>query len=133
MRLGIALAVALSAVAPSAPAQRFGFTHQMLPADHQSTQALAIGDADGDGDLDVVVGNTGGLAAQPERLYLNDGTGIFTDATATNMPFLIVNTQAVALGDVDGDGDLDAFAGNSGQDVLYLNGGTGIFTVPIPN
>ncbi|HKB15562.1 MAG TPA: FG-GAP-like repeat-containing protein, partial [Planctomycetota bacterium] len=69
-------------------------------------------------DLDAFVGN---YYNQQDRLYLNGGTGVFTDVTATNLPALFDYTQAVALGDVDGDGDLDAFAGNGGQNRLYTN------------
>jgi hypothetical protein len=95
-----------------------------LPASSSATTSVALGDVDGDGDLDAFVGNYG----QEDLLYLNGGTGVFTDVTATNLPALSDNTHAVALGDVDGDGDLDAFVGNFGQNRLYLNGGTGVFT-----
>jgi hypothetical protein len=65
-----------------------------------------------DGDLDILVGNIGTLSAQQNRLYLNNGTGVFSDATSL-IPQLQDRTQALALGDVDGDGDLDAFLGNN--------------------
>ncbi|MCI0589714.1 MAG: FG-GAP-like repeat-containing protein, partial [Planctomycetes bacterium] len=68
-----------------ASAQRLGFTHRMLPAGTDPTRALALGDVDGDGDLDAYVGNIG----QQDHLYLNGGTGVFTDVTATNLPALI--------------------------------------------
>ncbi|MCI0587851.1 MAG: FG-GAP-like repeat-containing protein, partial [Planctomycetes bacterium] len=130
MRIWSSVASALLGLASLAPAQRFGFTHQMLPAESDYTPAVALGDVDGDGDLDAFVGNSG-----QNRLYLNGGTGVFTDVTATNLPALFDSTTAVALGDVDGDGDLDAFIGNpgifpapGGQNRLYLNGGTGVFT-----
>ncbi|MCI0588151.1 MAG: FG-GAP-like repeat-containing protein, partial [Planctomycetes bacterium] len=133
MRYGRGVAALLGLAFP-AQAQRFGFTHQMLPADADFTQAVAFGDVDGDGDPDAFVGNGFGVVPQQDRLYLNGGTGVFTDVTATNLPVLPGFTQAVALGDVDGDGDLDAFVGNSGssgslggQSRLYLNGGTGVF------
>jgi len=98
-------------------------TASHLPVDTSNTQALALGDVDRDGDLDLVAGN----AAQ-NRLYLNDGTGIFRDVTATNMPADNDNTAAVAMGDVDGDGDPDLVIGNRGQSRLYLNDGGGKFT-----
>ena len=57
----------------------------------------AIADYDNDGDLDLVAANVG----QPSRLYLNNGTGTFTDVTASHMPVDSDNTQSVALGDYD--------------------------------
>jgi len=95
-----------------------------------STSSLALGDVDGDGDLDCMIGTS--YSAVSNRLYLNDGTGTFTDASA-QLPSLSDFTRAVALGDVDADGDLDAVVGNSGQSRLYLNDSTGLFTLgPFP-
>ncbi len=97
-----------------------------LPGVSGFTFAVALGDVDGDGDLDALIGN-GQVIGQQDRLYLNSGVGVFTDATS-QLPAILDDTLAVALGDVDGDGDLDALAGNAGQDRLYLNDGTGAFT-----
>jgi hypothetical protein len=125
MRSRILFLSSILGLAGVAPAQRFGFAHQMLPADADVSLAVILGDVDGDGDLDAFVGNVG-----QTRLYLNHGSGVFTDVTATNLPTLLDFTTAVALGDVDGDGDLDAFVGNAyvQQNRLYLNDGTGVFT-----
>ena len=82
------------------------------------TFSVVLGDVDGDGDLDLVAGNSN----QANRLYLNDGTGSFgadSDITADAQ-----STRSVVLGDVDGDGNLDLVAGNSGANRLYLNNGT---------
>ena len=61
-------------------------------------------DVDRDGDLDVVFsGLPNGTIAGQVEVWLNDGRGFFTDASATLIP---VGTSAnyVAAGDLDGDG-----------------------------
>ncbi|HMQ22486.1 MAG TPA: VCBS repeat-containing protein, partial [Planctomycetota bacterium] len=103
-------------------------TTARLPRVSDRTTALALGDLDGDGDLDLVVGNGALTISEQNRLFLNDGTGSFTDVTATRMPANIDSTRSVALGDVDGDGDLDLVVGNYGQNRLYRNNGAGAFT-----
>ena len=45
-----------------------------------ATTGAAFADVDGDGDLDLLCGTLGG----PLKLWLNDGKGHFTDATATS-------------------------------------------------
>jgi hypothetical protein len=96
---------------------------QQIPAG--STFALALGDLDGDGDLDLVEGNfsenvLGIFVGKPERLLLNDGLGVFTDSgERLGTGF----TRSVALGDLDGDLDLDIVVGNQGGDRVFLNEG----------
>ena len=94
-----------------------------ITLDANDTTSVAIGDMDGDGDLDVVVGNEVG---QVNRLYLSNGTpDPFSGVTGFDITTDSQNTISVALGDVDCDGDLDVVAGNSGQvNRLYLNNGT---------
>ena len=71
--------------------------------------------------LDVVVVSNG-----PQDIWSNDGAGSFTIATLGGG-----NSQDVALGDLDGDGDLDAVVANfSGQSqAIWTNDGSGSFTV----
>lgn len=103
-----------------------------LPADWQYTGAVALGDVDGDDDLDLYVGNQDpgcpGCSAQ-DRLYLNDGLGSFTDATAGRLPVDEDLTYSVVMGDVDGDDDLDVVVGNlyTVPDRLVRNDGNGVF------
>ena len=56
--------------------------HQMIPANNDYTYFVALGDVDGDGDLDALIGNAGLYVGSQNRLYLNDGAGVFSDATS---------------------------------------------------
>jgi hypothetical protein len=100
-----------------------------ITSDVSSSQSGALGDVNGDGYLDLVVGNLAGPAVK--RLYLNDGSGDPWDTVSgVNITADIIRTTSVALGDVDGDGDLDLVAGainDPGGEVnrLYLNDGSG--------
>ncbi len=113
---------------------RFTDSGQLLG--NESTLAVALGDVDGDGDLDAFVGNkrdSGSVAvgSPANEVWINDGAGCFADS---GQLLGRANSYAVALGDLDGDGDLDAFVGNgdprtSGQaDEVWLNDGSGRFT-----
>jgi hypothetical protein len=99
-----------------------GGTFEPIPAwssrDSLQAVAVALGDVDGDGRLDLVCGTV----RQGIRLYLNQGDS-FADQPAWSASAESM-TESLALGDVDGDGDLDLVAGNFGQkSALYLNEG----------
>lgn len=120
-RLAMTLMAGLPGAIAEGQSQLFGELHRMLPPDASGTRGVALGDVDGDLDLDALIGNSG-----QDGLYFNDGNGVFADASG-NLPADSSNSFAVALGDVDGDLDLDALIGNFGQDRQYLNDGSGVF------
>ena len=82
-----------------------------ISQDSTWSSGASFADVDGDGDLDLYVCTVSGVSglAGPNRLYVNDGTGAFTEeARARGLARPGLNTQA-AFFDADGDGDLDAY------------------------
>ncbi len=84
----------------------------------------ALGDLDGDGDLDLLVGESSGTL----NYYRNDGT-----RTAPDFQFVSDEFQDIDIGrrsipaivDWDGDGDLDLAVGTEASGIrIYLNEGT---------
>ncbi len=95
-----------------------------------STRALGLGDLNGDGQFDIVVGNTrdqsavlfnqgeARFATNPALCRLGEGVTCFGNG--------LDPIQALALSDMDNDGDLDVLAGQSGgQSAVYVNNGDG--------
>jgi hypothetical protein len=67
--------------------------------------AVAWGDYDNDGDLDVLLVGWSNELSEVTRIYRNEGGGVFTniDAALTNL----ARNPSAAWGDYDNDGDLD--------------------------
>ncbi|MGA1043737.1 MAG: FG-GAP-like repeat-containing protein, partial [Phycisphaerales bacterium] len=96
-------------------------------------RGVELGDCDGDGDLDMVLAQD--FFRKP-KLLLNDGTGVFTDAS-DRLPDANLSSARAQFGDIDDDGDLDLVFNHSGTSSrfgangaprLYLNDGTGHYS-----
>ena len=93
--------------------------------------APVLADIDGDGDLDLVVGNRDGVL----NYFENTGTSttpLFVRRTGSANPFdgiNVGNESAPALADLDDDGDLDLVVGDEGSLLNYFNN-TGNSTAP---
>jgi hypothetical protein len=98
------------------------------------TQTAAFADVDGDGDLDLFVGNESGgaypdalgrtasAAEHPSELFLNRGDGTFREAAAASGLRLSAFVKGAAWGDVEGDGRPDLYVSVlGGPNKLYLN------------
>lgn len=96
--------------------------HHDLDAEQSTSYTAALGDIDGDGDLDVVVGND----KQPSYVMLNNGAGKFIRG-ATVGP--ISNTRSVTLADLDGKQGIDVILTNRREaNLVCFNDGRGGFT-----
>ncbi|WP_136685728.1 FG-GAP repeat domain-containing protein [Falsirhodobacter xinxiangensis] len=109
-------------------------TDSHLPATDDQTEGVALADMDNDGDLDVVIASP----SHPNRLLLNDGSGVFTDASdRLDLP-VPMETREVHVFDANGDGwnDIVFFSitsNNQGwekdpQTRLLINDGEGRFS-----
>ena len=107
-----------------------------LPHHNASLGDIEFGDADLDGDLDLLLadwgeGNPMKNAGGRAMLWLNDGEGHFSEVTAERMPQTLVRfSWDVEFVDVDNDFDLDIMVSSklSEGSFLYENDGSGKFT-----
>jgi hypothetical protein len=113
-------------------------TKTHLPQIKASVGDLEIGDVDGDGDLDVVLADWGPESPTSftneggrTMLWLNDGTGHFTNATGARMPEVLVRfSWELEFVDIDNDYDLDILVSCKMCEgsFLFKNSGAGAFT-----
>ncbi|MHC5210418.1 MAG: FG-GAP repeat domain-containing protein [Planctomycetota bacterium] len=131
-----ALAV-LALLTVSAGAQQFVRDAAALSSPATWTNGVAVADYDGDGLLDLAFANGldyGPGGALPQRLYLGDGAGNFTDVSG-QLNVANFNAQMVIAEDCDGDGDMDLiyapagpFPATTQRARILVNDGTANFT-----
>jgi uncharacterized repeat protein (TIGR01451 family) len=90
--------------------------------DSFQTSSVAWGDADGDGDLDLLFG--AGWTEPGARIYENL-RGTFSAGQRKSFPNSGFGPHGVAFGDMDGDGDLDVALGMGTRNQIYLAGNAG--------
>ncbi len=99
-------------------------TTSLLPFPNgEDDNEIAALDYDDDADLDILIGS---LGPSGERLYRNEGFGVFTNVNDA-IETVFDSTLDIGLGDLDGDGDYDLVTaqGESGDftNRVYLNNG----------
>lgn len=115
----------------------------VIARDRRETTDVELVDLDGDGDLDIVAANAFAfqLDKAKNQLFMNDGKGKFDEVKSGPIVRPNEGSNAIAAGDVNGDGRIDLLFGNgdfestSGapfdergiRNRLYLNRGKGRF------
>ena len=134
--IGIYLISSFFIVPISLQGQYYFNESQNLPVPGASGQTMDVeaADLDGDEDIDIILANE----FQPNKILFNDGTGIFTDVSATNLPQVTHDSEDIGIADFNNDGYPDIIFVSEDDVVheIYLNDGNGFFTIPdysIPN
>jgi len=97
-----------------------------LPVGYSIPTDLVAADFDGDGDRDLITLQE--WVNAPARVFRNDGTGQFVHDPSA-VPILPSRGKAIAAGDLDGDGDMDAAVATSSAALYLINDGAGHFVV----
>ncbi|MCA9126038.1 MAG: VCBS repeat-containing protein, partial [Planctomycetales bacterium] len=115
---------------------RFQDSNVQLSEGDSNQGDMALGDVDGDGDLDLLIARGSNSYGASSQLLINDGLGNYSDS---GLDFGVDGTSSVAMADLDGDGDLDLYIANvastpflpvplSARDRVFFNDGNGNFT-----
>jgi enediyne biosynthesis protein E4 len=141
----IAAAVLLLQAAPVSSPIRFELKRIPFRLENDETPArnapetmpggVAVFDYNGDGRPDIFFTNGGNIATLKKdspkyrnRLFRNDGNGVFTDVTDAAGLAGTGYDMGVAVADYDNDGHPDLFVAGLHHSTLYHNNGDGTFT-----
>ncbi|NWF49197.1 MAG: VCBS repeat-containing protein [Ignavibacteriaceae bacterium] len=98
-------------------------TIDRIPEVNFLCRGLDFGDADLDGDLDIIIAVVDNSAV----LFINDGNGYFTDESILRGVSSFEN-YASGFGDIDNDGDQDIVFAGVNSNTLLLNDGLGYYS-----
>jgi hypothetical protein len=103
-------------------------SQEYLPLDNLKSNSMDVecADLDKDGDADMVIA----MEFKPNVLLLNDGTGKMIYSSIGRLPQKNHDSEDIALGDFDRDGDLDIIFVSEDDHVheYYLNDGKAVFS-----
>ena len=98
-----------------------------LPVDDLAKLSMdaASADFDNDGDLDILIANE----HRPNIMLINDGSGKFSNESASKIPQNNHDSEDIGIADFDHDGDLDIIVVSEDDKTneFYLNNGDGSF------
>ncbi|MGH9327318.1 MAG: CRTAC1 family protein [Terriglobia bacterium] len=148
--LGVSLApyaCGFSAPAPSKSVSPIQFSLEPIPFTLENDETpirhspatmaggVAVFDYNNDGRPDIFFTNGANIASLKKdspkfsnRLFRNDGHGVFADVTQPAGLQGLGYDQGVAAGDYDNDGQVDLFVAGVHRNTLYHNNGNGTFT-----
>ena len=91
-----------------------------------NTMDIEIADLDADGDDDIVLA----MEFKPNIILINDGDGKFNNESADRLPQVVHDSEDIAIGDFDKDGDPDIIFASEDDRIheYYLNDGKGVFS-----
>ncbi|MBP7829308.1 MAG: VCBS repeat-containing protein [Kiritimatiellae bacterium] len=103
------------------------FTGGLYAATNTYCTAVAVGDLNGDTNDDLFICRGSAAFGFKNLVLTNNRSGVF--APVDQSAFILDRSYGVALGDLDNDGDLDAYVANSVANRCYRNDGRARFTL----